>query len=126
MDEKRKQLGMPLGTAQGRLRKLILFDLVQRLGLDICCRCGKKIISADELSIDHKEPWLHVSVTLFWDLNNIGFSHHACNSNAHRCFHQKYFTRDERATAKRKRNAATKRKTYTPEKRHKKWVTTGH
>lgn len=72
-------LGMPHGTASAQLRKMILFDLVKKCGLDTCYRCGEKIESIDDLSIEHKEAWLGVDVKLFWDLNNIAFSHLNCN-----------------------------------------------
>lgn len=74
------QLGMPFGTAQGRLRKLILFQLVQETGKDICFRCNQKIESVNNLSIEHKIPWFNNSPKLFWDLNNIAFSHLSCNA----------------------------------------------
>lgn len=78
--KKSEQLGMPFGTASARLRKLILFNLLQRLGEDICFHCNNKIDKVEELSIEHKEAWLNVSPDLFWDLNNISFSHLSCNS----------------------------------------------
>jgi hypothetical protein len=78
------QLGMPRGTAANRLRKLILFDVLQRHKENICYRCGLEITSADELSIEHKQPWEHVDVKLFWDLKNISFSHLGCNCAAAR------------------------------------------
>lgn len=73
--------GMPLGTAAGRLRKQILFELARRLNLDTCFRCGNQIDSVDELSIDHKVSWGD-NHELFWDLENIAFSHLRCNSLA--------------------------------------------
>jgi hypothetical protein len=76
---KAKTLGMPAGTAAGRLRKLILFDLLQRHKENICSRCLKLIETADELSIEHLLPWEGISADLFWDLKNIAFSHMACN-----------------------------------------------
>ena len=76
---KNEFLGMPYGTANNQLRKMILFDLVKRCGLDTCYRCGKKIENIDDLSIEHKKAWLGVDVKLFWDLNNIAFSHLNCN-----------------------------------------------
>jgi hypothetical protein len=79
IDKKRKQLGVPIGTASHRLRKLILFSLVQELARDICYRCSSVIQDADDLGIDHKEPWLDISVERFWDLGNIAFSHTRCN-----------------------------------------------
>jgi hypothetical protein len=72
-------LGIPHGTACGRLRKLILYNLLRRHGENICFKCSQLIETADELSIEHKEPWEGVSVELFWDLENIAFSHLRCN-----------------------------------------------
>jgi hypothetical protein len=77
---KSAQLGMPVSTARSRLVKLIMFDLAKRLDETKCFRCGVDIQSVDDLSIEHKEPWLNVSTELFWDLNNIAFSHLQCNS----------------------------------------------
>ena len=79
-------LGMPHGTANQRLRKLLLFDLIHRLGETSCFRCGNEISSVDELSIDHKSPWEGVDPALFWDLNNIAFSHLSCNLRCTRNF----------------------------------------
>ena len=77
--KKEAQLGLPIGTASHRLRKMIMFRLAQETERDTCLRCEKKIDSVSEFAIDHKEAWLDVSVSLFWDLNNIGFSHARCN-----------------------------------------------
>jgi hypothetical protein len=74
-----KQLGMPFGTACARLRKQILFQLIKRLKEDVCYRCGKKIKDVAELSIEHKKAWFNIDSKLFWDLNNIAFSHLRCN-----------------------------------------------
>jgi hypothetical protein len=79
---KSRQLGMPYGTACGQLRKQIMFRLLQRLGENICHQCSGVIATAEELSIEHKTPWLHHDADLFWDHENIGFSHLACNVNA--------------------------------------------
>ncbi len=79
--DKRKSdlLGMPHGTAAHRLRKLILFDLLKRHDEANCFKCGEIIQTADELSIEHKQPWENVDANLFWDLDNIAFSHMRCN-----------------------------------------------
>ena len=82
--KKAQQLGMPYGTACGRLRKLVLFRLLQQLGETVCFRCGESIEVADDLSLEHKQPWLDVDSGLFWDLDNIAFSHLTCNSSARR------------------------------------------
>jgi hypothetical protein len=79
---KSEQLGMPHGTASARLRKLIFFNLVQKLGQDSCYHCRLKIGTADDLSVEHKRPWLGNDSSLFWDLENITFSHLSCNARA--------------------------------------------
>lgn len=77
--QRESQLGMPFGTASARLKKNIMFSLVVRLGEDICFKCGSKILTPEELSVEHKNPWLHMDANLFWDLENIAFSHLVCN-----------------------------------------------
>lgn len=79
--KKAAQLGMPLGTASNRLRKAIIFNLVKRLGENYCYRCGSEIVSEADLSIEHKIPYLDSDdpVKLFFDLDNISFSHLICN-----------------------------------------------
>jgi len=72
-------LGMPHGTASNRLKKKIMFSLIQRLEEDKCFRCGGKIEVVEDLSVEHKKSWLYVSIELFWDLDNISFSHLKCN-----------------------------------------------
>lgn len=82
--EKSKQLGMPTGTATNRLRKMILFHLLKKHNENFCFQCTKEIKTIEELSIEHKKPWLHEDVDLFWDMNNIAFSHLSCNCSAAR------------------------------------------
>ncbi len=79
MNKKSKQLGMPFGTASNRLKKTILFHLLIKLKENICFQCNKEIRNEKELSIEHKEPWLDNDTKLFWDINNIAFSHLSCN-----------------------------------------------
>jgi hypothetical protein len=78
-EKKSATLGVPHGTATNKLRKNIMFSLLCRLGENDCYRCKRKIESVDVLSIEHKLPWEGVSAELFWDLDNIAFSHIACN-----------------------------------------------
>lgn len=82
VDKKSEQLGMSHGKAAGRLRKNVLFSLLAKYGDNICYRCGEMITSASELSIEHKEAWLDKDPALFWDLDNIAFSHLSCNCSA--------------------------------------------
>jgi hypothetical protein len=56
MKTKETLLGEPLGTANHRLRKSILFDLIQKLELDYCYRCRDRIDDIAHLSIEHKKP----------------------------------------------------------------------
>jgi len=76
--KKNKQLGLPFGTAQNKLRKNIMFDLVQKLNLDNCFHCKKKI-TLETFSVEHKIPWLDNNKELYWNLENIRFSHLKCN-----------------------------------------------
>lgn len=79
-----KLLGMPFGTANQRLRKSIMFDLAKKCNMDTCFRCNKKIDKIEDLSIEHKVPWQNGDdpVKLFFDTDNIAFSHLSCNSAA--------------------------------------------
>jgi len=84
MNNKKKQLGIPFGTASHQLRKLIMFDLVKKLGLNFCYRCGVEIETVTEFSLDHKEDWLNSNnpSQKFFDVENIAFSHLKCNCDA--------------------------------------------
>jgi len=79
--KKSDQLGMAHGTANNRLRKSIMFKLVQDLELNSCFHCNEKIKTLDEFSIEHKIAWLDSDdpIGLFFDLENISFSHLHCN-----------------------------------------------
>jgi hypothetical protein len=74
-------LGMPHGTAANRLRKMVMFDLLRKHNENVCFKCSETIERADELSLEHKQPWEGVSVELYWSLDNIAFSHLRCNRN---------------------------------------------
>jgi hypothetical protein len=84
--KKHDQLGMPHGTAMAQLRKRVLFELLKRHGENICFQCGTVIETVDELSIEHKIPWLDSSSPkeLFFEIENIAFSHLHCNVGAAR------------------------------------------
>lgn len=95
-------LGMPIGTAANRLRKAIMFSMAKRLGEHFCHRCGTEIETAEALSIEHKDAWQSAAdpVAAFFDIGNISFSHHSCNSGAASRPNKKYKTAKERWTAK--------------------------
>lgn len=90
-DAKREQLGMAYGTARNKLQKELIFKMAKELGLSNCFQCGKPINNSNELSIEHKTPWLYSDdpVALFFDLDNIAFSHLSCNCKAARPMHTK-------------------------------------
>lgn len=81
-DKKTEQLGMNFSTASARLRRNLMFAMAQRLGMDVCFRCHDLIESAEDISIEHKEDWLNRSPELFWDIDNIAFSHRRCNKRS--------------------------------------------
>ena len=85
-EKKSQQLGMPIGTATARLRKNILFSFLEKTKENICFQCGEIIENVDDLSIEHKEPWLDSDNPLdkFFSLDNIAFSHLTCNIGAAR------------------------------------------
>lgn len=76
---KTAQLGVSFSTATHQLRKSVMFDMMQRLGEDECFKCGNKIENVAELSMEHKVPWLFNDTSLFWDLDNLAWSHLRCN-----------------------------------------------
>lgn len=87
--KKQDQLGMPIGTATNRLKKSVLFSLLKKLDENICFQCNQVIDLEDDLSIEHKIPWLDSQnpVEMFFDLDNIAFSHLSCNiGSARRTF----------------------------------------
>jgi len=81
VQKEKKLLGMNPSTARHRLKKMILFNLIQKLDLDVCYRCGKLIESIDDLSVEHIKPWMQSNdpKKMFFSLDNIAFSHLSCN-----------------------------------------------
>lgn len=72
-------LGMSIGKATRMLERSIILKLAQKCGMDNCFSCKEKILTIEDLSIEHKKPWYKKSVELFFDLDNIAFSHRKCN-----------------------------------------------
>jgi hypothetical protein len=75
--------GMPRGTANSKLRKKILFELLRKAGANKCRHCGLDIVLSEDLAIEHLQDWRN-DPDLFWVLNNIAFSHLNCSSGAAR------------------------------------------
>jgi len=84
--KKKEQLKIDPSTAAARLRKELLFKYVKKAGDNYCFQCGAEIENVDELSIEHKVPWLDSEdpIELFFNLGNIAFSHLECNVRAAR------------------------------------------
>ena len=84
--EKTKQLGIDPGTASNRLKKNLLFEFAKKLDMHWCYQCGAEIEDCDDFTIEHKTPWLHSEDPrgLFFDIDNIAFSHKSCNYSAAR------------------------------------------
>lgn len=77
MDKKQQQLGMNPSTASHRLVKDILFSYVK----DVPCYRCQQPLTRDTFSVEHKKAWLNSEdpVNLFFDLDNISYSHLSCN-----------------------------------------------
>ena len=115
--KKQSQLGINPSTASHRLVKDLLFNYIKETP---CFHCGKPL-TRETFSIEHKVPWLDSEdpVGLYFDLNNIDFSHQACNASAARRPTRIYESTTERETARSRRR-------YTPEKRRARYLRTGH
>jgi len=66
---------------QNQLTRRVLFRFIQEAGLTSCHRCGLALTQSD-FSLDHILPWRNSenAEELFWDIDNIAFSHRGCNS----------------------------------------------
>lgn len=129
--KKAQQLGMNPSTASHRLIK----DLLYYYGVDqtdtVCFHCGK-FMSREEFSIEHKTPWLDSDnpVGLYFDLENVTFSHLSCNSGARRRELSRHGVKSRYNAGCRcalcvvadKEHSA---KRYTPEKRRERYLRTG-
>lgn len=129
MSNKKKdlQLGQPYGTATGKLRKSILFSLLQEVNKDICFQCKEQITKVDNLSIEHKVPWLDSQdpIETFFDLKNIAFSHLSCNTSAARRPTKLSLTKEERLLHDNARSSRNKKLRYTPESRRERYLKYG-
>ncbi len=128
MDVRQQQLGMNPSTASGRLVKDVLYKLVVQTGNNGCHRCGKQM-TRETFSIEHKIPWLHseTPVDLYFDLENISFSHLTCNIRAARprakplCGTNSSYASGCRCKECTQAMNEVSRKRYTPERRRKQY-----
>ena len=120
---KSEQLGMNVSTASGRLVKDLLFKLICDSGINKCFHCGEEMLR-ENFSVEHKTPWMNSEnpVGLFFDLDNVAFSHLSCNVKAARNGRPRIFTEEEAA----ERIRESKRRHWTPEKRREHYLRTGN
>jgi len=124
-NKKNEQLGMNSGTAQHRLVKDTLFRLAVELG-HVCFRCGLPLVR-ETFTVEHKKPWLDSEnpKELFFDQNNVAFSHAFCNFSAARK-PNKYQTEEKRRQARSRTQREYNAREYTPEKRRERYLATGN
>jgi hypothetical protein len=75
--QKADLLGMPVGTAERKLRKAIIHELSAQLGKNLCRFCNSPISEPDDLAITHVKDW-EDDPDQYWALTNIAFSHVSC------------------------------------------------
>ena len=125
-DKKKLQLGMNPSTASGRLVKDVLWRLIQQTNQCTCCKCGEPM-SRETFSIEHIVPWLDSEdpVGLYFDLENISFSHLRCNVADSRGsgVQKKYPTVRDRVLARQERRKGTR--PYCPERRRQQYLDNG-
>ena len=132
-DKKTEQLGMNPSTASHRLVKDILWALILQTGQGKCCKCGHQM-TRETFSIEHKIPWLDSDnpKELYFDLNNISFSHLSCNvadsrKPASKCGTiNKYDKHGCRCEACKNVKREVQARYYTPERRKSIYARTGH
>lgn len=110
-------------TASNRLVKDILYSLVVKTDQNNCFKCNFPM-TRETFTIEHKEPWLDSDnpVDLYFDLENISFSHHKCNVGARRktpakCGSISKYSSGCRCDECRATNSSISRSRYCPEKR---------
>lgn len=130
-DKKAKQLGMNPSTASGRLVKDLLWNFVKTTGQDACCKCSEPM-SRETFSIEHVTPWLDSEdpVGLYFDIDNISYSHLRCNVETARrkkaeCGTTSKYRGGCRCLECSKANREYQLDNYTPERRRNVYLKTG-
>lgn len=100
---KRPRLKLLRKRSRHTLAQDILFDFIVKAG-HVCFRCGKKL-NRNDFTIEHKVPWLGEEnyLELYYDLENIAYSHLGCNIAAARKPTKKHNSVEERKAFKLKR-----------------------
>jgi hypothetical protein len=82
MSAMKRYFGQSSGKAMNKLLRDIIWHQLEQHGKTSCYRCNEPM-ARETFSIDHVKPWRrdHVdSEALFFDMDNIEFSHSRCNS----------------------------------------------
>lgn len=132
MDKKSEQLGILFGTASNRLVKDILWELIKETNRELCFHCNEEM-SRETFSIEHKIPWLDSEnpQELFFDFENISFSHLKCNIVEGRKRHQKpcgtetSYRKGCRCRLCKDAHAVYNKARYTKENRRQQYLRTG-
>jgi hypothetical protein len=101
------QLGVDsVACAQHYVRRLYLLHLLHLTGKGKCVRCGQLLEDPNDLSLDHIKPWRNQpdAKELFWSIENLGYSHKACNIEASIAPRRK--TKEQHLERERTREAA--------------------
>lgn len=130
--KKQHQLGMNPSTASNRLVKDTLWRLVVQAGQNVCYRCSQPM-TRETFSIEHKEAWLDSDdpVGLYFDQENISFSHLNCNIKESRtrpqsgCGTEAQYDRGCRCDDCVAEKRVVKARRYTPEARQAQYKRTG-
>lgn len=79
------ELGMSMGKARNILIRKLMWQMIVETGRTSCYHCGKEM-TEDNYSIEHVIPWRYSEKPseMFFELDNISYSHHSCNSAAAR------------------------------------------
>lgn len=118
-------------TASGRLVKDLLWNFIKLNGQDTCSKCGEEM-GRHDFSIEHITPWLDSEdpFGLFFDLENIAYSHLSCNVGARRrelakCGTRSAYIRGCRCDLCRNANMIYQRASYSKENRQKRYKLKG-
>lgn len=133
--KKQQQLGMNPSTASHRLVKDTLWRLVVQTDQNVCYRCGD-FMTRETFSIEHKEAWLDSSdpIGLYFDQENISFSHLSCNIKDSRngpkirfgCGTKQDYDRGCRCVPCTEAKSIHRAEIYCPEQRTERYRATGH
>lgn len=126
--KKQNQLGMNPSTASHRLVKDLLWNFIKLTGNDNCCKCGTEM-DRSNFSIEHVQPWLDSEnpLELYFDVDNISYSHLKCNVGDRRrdtqsCGTYASYRRGCRCIPCKNASSEKSRSKYCPETRSKRYA----